>query len=46
MEHPDFYEGVRALIIEKDNKPQWAPKELKQISNEQIMNFFKPTQKA
>ncbi|MEM7498480.1 MAG: enoyl-CoA hydratase/isomerase family protein, partial [Pseudomonadota bacterium] len=25
MTHPDFYEGVRATIIEKDGAPHWQP---------------------
>jgi enoyl-CoA hydratase len=23
--HPDFAEGVRAMVVEKDRKPRWAP---------------------
>jgi len=36
----DFYEGVRALLIDKDNKPQWKPESLADIRAEAIAQYF------
>ena len=33
MDDHDFYEGVRALIIDKDNTPVWKPETVEKISN-------------
>jgi enoyl-CoA hydratase len=41
----DFFEGVRAAIIDKDNKPQWQPSRLEEISAEDIALYFAPLQK-
>ena len=38
----DFYEGVRALIIDKDNRPAWRPQTLADVSGEAIDAYFAP----
>jgi enoyl-CoA hydratase/carnithine racemase len=38
--HPDFAEGVRALLIDKDNKPRWTPATLAQVSEAWIAQHF------
>lgn len=36
----DFYEGVRALIVDKDQNPQWQPDKLDKISVEEVKKYF------
>jgi len=38
----DFYEGVRAVIIDKDNKPRWQPATLAEVSEAEIERHFAP----
>ena len=40
MQHNDFYEGVRALIIDKDNKPNWIPNSIEDVKSKDIDHFF------
>uniref|UniRef100_A0A2C9JPK6 3-hydroxyisobutyryl-CoA hydrolase, mitochondrial n=1 Tax=Biomphalaria glabrata TaxID=6526 RepID=A0A2C9JPK6_BIOGL len=42
LEDRDFYEGVRAVLIDKDNNPQWNPASIKDVSNSKIDWFFSP----
>ena len=36
----DFYEGVRAVIIDKDNKPRWQPASLADVSDSEVERHF------
>ena len=39
---PDFHEGVRAVIVDKDNKPRWSPARLEDVDPSRIDAFFAP----
>ncbi len=38
----DFYEGVRALLIDKDNRPAWRPADVELIKPADIDPYFAP----
>lgn len=38
----DFYEGIRAAVIDRTNPPQWNPAELKQVTPDMIEPYFAP----
>jgi enoyl-CoA hydratase len=42
IEGHDFYEGVRATIIDKDGAPHWKPDALSQVSHADIAAYFAP----
>ncbi|HEU4851554.1 MAG TPA: enoyl-CoA hydratase/isomerase family protein [Telluria sp.] len=42
FEHGEVLEGVRALVIDKDNQPVWNPPSLEQVTDEMVERFFEP----
>lgn len=42
IEDHDFSEGVRAALIDKDNKPNWRPGRLEDVSEAMVEAYFAP----
>jgi enoyl-CoA hydratase len=40
--HPNFREGVRALLIDKDNAPRWDPPTPEEVTDELVESMFEP----
>lgn len=37
---PDFVEGVRALLVDKDKQPKWNPTKLEDVTGEMVQSYF------
>tara|TARA_R110000868_G_scaffold268953_3_gene528378 strand:- start:40762 stop:41871 length:1110 start_codon:yes stop_codon:yes gene_type:complete len=42
LRHPEFAEGVRALLVDKDKKPQWQYATLTEVDDAVVDSFFVP----
>lgn len=40
----DFFEGVRAMLVDKDQSPKWNPPTLQAVSEQTVEAFFAPIQ--
>lgn len=36
----DFYEGIRAVLVDRDNSPKWNPALLSEVTDEAVDSFF------
>lgn len=36
----DFYEGIRAALVDKDGEPKWNPESLEGVTNEVVERYF------
>lgn len=43
LKEPDFYEGIRAAVIDKDRNPKWAPAVLGEVLDSHVDLFFRPS---
>ena len=40
MQDHDFYEGVRALLVDKDKSPKWQPSSLSGVTAAKVSSYF------
>ncbi|KAI1289457.1 3-hydroxyisobutyryl-CoA hydrolase, mitochondrial [Halotydeus destructor] len=45
MVNHDFFEGVRALLVDKTQNPKWSPSSLEQVTDDMVKSYFKPLDK-
>jgi enoyl-CoA hydratase len=42
MSEHDFYEGIRAMLIDRDRQPHWRPATLAEVSDNIVDGYFAP----
>jgi enoyl-CoA hydratase len=42
LDNPDFYEGVRAVVVDKDQAPHWQPASAEALDPADVASYFAP----
>ncbi|MFO1148950.1 MAG: enoyl-CoA hydratase/isomerase family protein [Alsobacter sp.] len=42
LDNPDFYEGVRAVVVDKDQSPRWQPASVDALDPADVASYFAP----
>ena len=40
FKHGEVLEGVRALVVDKDNLPKWSPATIEEVNQTMVAEFF------
>lgn len=46
LERPDFYEGIRAVLVDKDHAPHWSPDTAEDVAKGDVDAYFAPLGEA
>ncbi|MGO6982758.1 enoyl-CoA hydratase/isomerase family protein [Rhizobium leguminosarum] len=44
LDNPDFFEGIRAAVIDKDRNPKWSPASVDAVESARVEFFLKPAE--
>ncbi|RUM25768.1 enoyl-CoA hydratase/isomerase family protein [Rhizobium vallis] len=44
LDNPDFFEGIRAAVVDKDRNPKWLPSSVEAVEASAVERFLKPAE--
>jgi enoyl-CoA hydratase len=40
LQGTEFYEGIRAVLVDKDQAPKWSPAQFGQVDSAELASYF------